>query len=316
VHVDVRQGGQRIADLAKKVDDNHRVVDDKLEVIRNKIQEMGDRIKNVQATVGDTRIRVIDLQFNEVIQHLRPKTLPEEALRKQQALIKRGPTWLSDNQGTLQLIQRLGTWISAPTSPLLILQAGPRAQATAKALAVELIGVFESSNVPIVWHLADTAQEGESLSRADILRGLAFQIARATPDLMSSGSASFDAARFQARHSEADWVSLLCLMLGQLPRCFLLVEAGDANGQGEQTTELIAMLENLISRASQTQGFSYPLKVMVLVNDTDLADSIKSKETTTILTVQRPAPPPPHLRRVRTGQKARVLAWSGVKKQL
>jgi hypothetical protein len=314
-HIEVRRNGQRIADLDQKIDANHKghearldLIDTKLDDIRVKIKEVTHRVTDVQGTVRDTRARVVDLQLNEVMSTLKPKTLPEEAFRKQRALVRRGTPWVDDNQETLEMIQKIGVWICKPETPLLVLQAGPRAQASARELAIELLDVLEPINQALVWHLSDTpGPEDGGPSRADILRSLIFQVLRAGQAQAGPAFESMDAAMFQALHSEAEWLQLLCLVLRQLPRCFMLVEADEGAG------EMLSVLEDVVS---QTRDAKLILKIMILPGNTDLSGSVKLGEQTAILTVQKPAPPPARLRRPRTRQNPRSLAWAGVKKRL
>ncbi|KAI5459409.1 hypothetical protein BGZ63DRAFT_390960 [Mariannaea sp. PMI_226] len=319
LHVNVWQNGKRIVDLDKKVDETRKAQDErfdavntKLEDIRIEIKEIRHRVSDVQVVVGDTRTRVIDLQFNEVMNNVKPKTLPEDSLRAQQAYIRRAMPWVNDSKATLEIRRRLSNWVSAWESPLLILQAGPRAQTNARDLAIEMIEILRPTDMAVIWHLPNTSrQEGETLHRTDILRSLVFQLMTLAPELLSSGAANLDAARFQAQHGEAEWLDLLCLILGQLPRCFLLVEAEEGPSQKEQAQELRLMLEAVVKRC---QGSTCMLKAMLLSGNADLEVSAIPGEMTNILTVQKPPPPPPHLRRPRTRQKARMPTWSGVKK--
>ena len=316
LHIEVRQNGQRLADLDQKMDANHKahdarldLIDTKLDNIQVKIKEVTYRVTDVQGTVRDTRARVIDLQLSEVISTLKPKTLPEEVFRKQQALVRRGTPWVDDNKGTLEMIQKISMWICTPETPLLVLQAGPRAQANARELAIELLDVLEPANLAVVWHLCDTPgpEDDAGPSRADILRSLIFQVLRAGQAQAGSALEGMDAAKFQALHSEAEWLQLLCLVLRQLPRCFMLIEADEGAG------EMLSVLGDVVS---QTRGAKCILKIMLLARNTDLSSSVELGEQTTILTVQKPAPPPVHLRRPRTRQNPRSLAWAGVKKRL
>lgn len=315
LHIEVRKTAECIVHLDQKMDRNHDahgkrldVVDGKLDDIHVQIKQISHRVTDVQGTVRDTRTRVIDLQLNEVINNLKPKTLPEETFHRQKSLLRRGSPWLDDNKMTVDMIQRLGDWICAPATPLLILQAGPRAKANAKELAMELIDMLEPSKLAVVWHLSDASDIEDTFSRADVLRSLVFQTMRGAQNLIGDKLESLDAAKFQSLHTEGEWLDLLSLILCQLPKCFMLAEAEE----GAESL-LLSMLETVIGRV-QSSGCA--LKVLLLAGNTDLSSAITLGEQTAVFTVQKPTPPPAHLRRPRTRQNPRTLAWAGVKKRL
>ncbi|KAK3325263.1 hypothetical protein B0H66DRAFT_599433 [Apodospora peruviana] len=208
-------------------------------------------------------------------------------------------------------------WVSAPTPPILILQAGPRAQMNTKELAIEIIGILEPAHMAVAWHLADPAgQEKPVTTRTQVLRSLVFQIMNRTPDLLNTATVHLKAANFQSQHSERDWLDLLCVVVSQLPKCFLVVE----DNCEEQGLELVAMLETVASRCQSSGNI---VKIMVLTAgaggaDSDLAKNLSqhNKEVITTITVQKPPQPPTHLRRPWTRQNHRALAWARVKKHV
>ncbi|KAK4445385.1 hypothetical protein QBC34DRAFT_164977 [Podospora aff. communis PSN243] len=318
--IQVRKNGEFMIQLDQKIDTNYQAHDARLNTLDNKldhlhlqIREIKHRVVDVQDTVHDTRTRVIDLQLNEIINNLKPKTLPEDMFQKQQALVRRASPWIDDNKGTLEAIQRLGVWLSTPTIPLLVLQAGPRAQTNAKELAIELIDVLESSGYITAWHLTDGdtgAQDGAS--RVDIIRSLLFQVLRGSQKDTSRTFEGLDASNFQALQSEPQWIELLCTLLRQLPRSFILVAVEDV----QTTTEMLSVLEAVIIQAQRSKP-DCALKVALLAgNNMDLSGSVRLGEQTSILTVQKPAPPPAHLRKPRTRQNPRTAAWAAVKRLL
>ena len=320
LHVDVQKNGKRIAELSEKMDEKYKMHEERLDIFDTKLEEISIQIKdmrhkvtNVQGVVRDTRTRVIDLQFNDVINNLKPQILPEDSLRKQKALVNRGKPGLNSSQGMVEVMQRLDNWICAPDSPILILQAGPRAQLNAKQLAIELLCVLEPTKVAVIWHFSDGNQQEDFLSMTDILRCLVFQLYRIAPELLNPSVEGVNATRLQAQHSEAEWLNLLCLTLSRFHRCFLLCEASGASDRCKQDGELLKMLEVIVDYC---RSGSCLLKVMLLSGTTNLAGSVKCSETSTIITVQRPDLYPPHLRRSGARQNNRGYAWSGVRKLL
>ncbi|KAK1759720.1 hypothetical protein QBC47DRAFT_114843 [Echria macrotheca] len=307
IHVEVRQNTEGIMRLDEAIARNHEAhevrlneVNAKLDSIRVEIKEIWQTSSAIQGTVQDTRSRVIDLQLNEVLNNLKPKNVPEEVLQRQQALVRRASPWVDDNPATVDLIRRLGIWISSPDSPLLILQANARAKLHAKELAIELISVIEPARVAVAWHLTEGSEEGAG-DRVLLIRSFIFQIMRNSAELI--GSEGLDAAKFQSNHSDDEWLELFCTLVARLPKCFLLVEMSE---QG--APDILGMLEAVASRCVSTA------KILVLGNG-ELTGSPENGHITTVITVQKPAPPPVHLRRPRTRQNPRALAWAGVKKQ-
>jgi len=292
--------------------------------VQGTVQNVQGTVQSVQGTVQVTQTRIVDLQINEVIKSLTPKTLPEEILGRQEALMQRDLTpWVDDQKGTIELIQRLGNWISVPDSPpLLLLQAGPRAATRTRDIGLELLSALPPATFARVWRLSDPKADTEGsspVSKTDILRNIIFQILRlhANSSPLSPVISQLEASRFQGHHSEEEWSSLLSILLtelSQFPACFLLVEAPDDYDKG-MAEELLAVLEMLVNRCSQQGPSKCRLKTVLLVNG-DLSSVIKDTQSTSVVTVQRYQPPPPHLRRPRGKQAPRALAWNAMRKRL
>jgi len=87
----------------------------------------------------------------------------------------------------------------------------------------------------------------------------------------------------------------------------------DGNDNKNSNNNILAILETVVSQCQDTTNPGQ-LKILVLTGDAKAASMFKNPEMVITMTVQRPNPPPPHLRRPRTRQNPRPLAWAGVKK--
>ncbi|KAJ2982911.1 hypothetical protein NQ176_g1072 [Zarea fungicola] len=306
LHEHVERNGKSITVLGTRMDDVHNVhqirldsIDTKLHNIYAELQDIrGVELKDIRATVGDTRNRVVSLQYDELLRKLTPKTLPEDSLRKGLALVK-SPSGQYYDQNKAEQITSLRYWLEAPDSPLLILGAAPRAQIKAKAVALELLGSLETTGTARLWHLAHPGQDEDEFSHTAVLRSLVFQVLVLAPELLTSNTADLDAVTSMGYCNEAQLMDLLCGLISQLPRCFLLLESTCERGLSHKSEESLVLLESLVSRC---EGSNSVLKALLLVGDTSLIESSSRSRRVTIMTVKWQAPPPAHMRHCRPPQ--------------
>jgi len=247
--------------------------------------------------------RVMDIHFNQVLDALKPKRSPEEALQKHKSLIRRASPWRSQNHDTVKILQTVGNWIMAPRSSLLVLQARPRAQARVKEIATELIGQLHSKNV--IWYLSSFNSEDDgAISAMEVLKSLVFQSMKQAPELVTSEPGSFTAAKLHGSHTEDEWADLLCYVLGRLKTCFLIVDAEHVFGHVEEAKQLMGVFTGLMGRF---QGMEAVLKLLVVsyCDDSEWVggEARLGKERMQVLVVNREAPVPPRRRKpgARTG---------------
>ncbi|SPO04286.1 uncharacterized protein DNG_06969 [Cephalotrichum gorgonifer] len=262
--------------------------------------------------VRDMKPRIIDIQFNQVLEALKPRRLPDDALRKHQSLARRSNR-SSQHRNVDGMLQRVGQWISAPKSSILVLRAGPRAEARAKEIATELITLIQPNARQIIWHLSDIRTEGACVTATDVLKSLVFQSMKLGADVMSSDTGNFTAEKMQASHTDQEWIDLLCHILGRLPRCFIVVEAEDVfkalRGNPGATSQFLKLLQSLVHRMDSRNS---TVKLLVVNYGGDLDGDIAQSKKTTVMTVQRPVPIPPRLRRPGGRSVFRSPTWSSL----
>lgn len=257
--------------------------------------------------------RVMDIHFNQVLDVLKPKRSPEEALQKHKSLVRRASPWQRQNRDAVKILQRVGNWILAPRSSLLMLQTQPRAQARVKQIATELIGQLYSEK--LIWYLSSfNVNDHGTVSTTEVLKSLVFQSMKQAPDLMASEPSNFTTAKLHGSHTEDEWADLLCCVLRRLKTCFLIVDAEDVFGDVEEAKQLMKVLLGLLDRFQDMEAV---IKLLV-VNYHDPSDSEwmdsewAEKERVEVLVVDRAAPVPPRRRNAGTKSIFRGADWSRI----
>lgn len=310
LHEHVEYTGKSITVLGTRMDEIHNVHQTRLDSIDTKLQNIcaelqdirGVELKDIRNTVGDTRNRVVSLQYHDLLRKLAPKTLPEDSLGKGLSLIRRAPDHFYDENKAEQAIA-LRHWLEAPDSPLLVLEAAPIAQLNAKAIALEFLESLETTFTARLWHLAHTGQDEEELSHTAVLRSLIFQVLTLAPELLTSNTADLDAVTSKGHCNEAQWMDLLCGFISQLPRCFLLLESRCERGLSHKSEESLGFLESLVSRC---EGSTTVFKALLIGSNASVLESSSCRGRATVMRVRWQAPPPPHMRHCRPPK------WSGI----
>jgi len=255
--------------------------------------------------------RVRDIQFSHILDALKPKRSPEEALQKHKSLIRRSSPWRSQNHDTVKILQTVGNWILAPRSSLLILQTQPRAQARVKEIATELIGQLHSRKV--IWYLSsmNLADHG-TVSATEVLKSLVFQSMKQAPDLVVSDPNNFTAAKLHASHTEDEWADLLCCVLRRMKTCFLIVDAEDVFGDVEEAEQLMKVFLGIMSRLQAVEAV-VKLLVVNYRDDSDwMSEGWPGKERIEVLVVNREAPVPPRRRKPGAKSIFRGAEWGRI----
>ncbi|KAI1500276.1 hypothetical protein F5X99DRAFT_387047 [Biscogniauxia marginata] len=351
LHVESLNHGRRLTRIEKKLDEWDRVHTQKLDIISQNIvevqsnslvtiqklessntalgkvhvdtQEIKYKVTDVQAVVRD-RTRII--QYEEVIKSLAPKTLPEDALRKQHSFSRRAGKIGGQARGKAELIRRLDDWVLPESPPLLVMHIGPRAQAQARELATELIDVLQSSvSSNVCWYL-QAAQKEEPSSGVDILRSLIFQLMRlgnsngigtSTSNEPTMDSDTLDLDKFQNSHTEAEWLEILSLIVRRSPRWFFFIECNGLQSRSsmgaEAAGEWLAFFNRIIESCRTTECDT---RLLVMSScDTMAAEAAKSP-LGSVAKVQWSAPPPPRLRHLAIRPRSENTRWIGVKKRV
>jgi hypothetical protein len=91
----------------------------------------------------DQKARIWDLQISRIIDILTSKPSPEESYRLCLLIANRRQNWNARTRETFGLVQALSSWVSEPGSTLLVVRAGPRAEARTKDLAANIINLSQ-----------------------------------------------------------------------------------------------------------------------------------------------------------------------------
>lgn len=273
------------------------------------------RLEEVHFNVSDMKPRIVDMHLDHVLGALKPRHCPDEALRKHKSLVRRSPPWRNQSPEAAGLVQRLGQWMSATESSVLVLQTQPRARARAKEIATELIGIVLPRAQRIVWHLSSTSfalgqdqQDdggGGGVSACEVLRSLVFQTLKLNPDVVTSNPANFSMAKLHASHTEEEWLQLFCGLLQQLGACFVVVEAEDVSREEEEEARLMQTLQAL---AARVHGMGATIKLLVVNYGAEWPATAFQKDSRTLV-ITREAPVPPRRRRpgARTGLRGALM---------
>ncbi|TGJ81290.1 hypothetical protein E0Z10_g7473 [Xylaria hypoxylon] len=351
IHVEILRHGRRLDEIERKIDTtdlvqtqrwgtlDQRIIEvqtnsymtiQKLDASNTKLDDMhGDtqdiryKITDVQATVLDTRARII--QYEEIIQNLAPETSPEAALSKQESIIKRARISHPKSPKQKEIFSQLGNWISSSSPPLLVLHAGPRAQAQAREIATELIGVLQPSVSNVYWSLPTETKEDGVAYRKRILRDLVFQVMRASSGADSDlvqGSKFLDIDKLRNSPSEEELMEALSYFAQRFPQCFFIIDgdtvALDSVGEitsteDEAPRETLAFFERIIQECHTGTSDA---KLLALSNCDALATLATDSPVGSVVKVQWSAPLPARVRKLAIRTRSEKTGWMGVRKSL
>jgi hypothetical protein len=195
-----------------------------------------------------------------------------------------------------ELTNAFDSWISRDGSSLFVVQVGPRAEIKAKQFAVEAIDFIRSNGYPVFWNISQFAAQTDQISLNDMIASLVFQALKYNPAAICNHPDQVSIAKFQDRHTEAEWRCLLLQIFSQMSKCFIVVEAQDLyhayRDNPGWTTEFLRLFQDLINQAVDT---SRSLKILVMSYNTDGTNVETENRITSVM--HPPVPVPPRLRR-------------------
>lgn len=247
--------------------------------------------------------RIFDMHYKDMLDVLKPSRLPEHALQKHKSIIARASPAHTRNQGVTQILQTVGQWVSSLQSSLLVLQTQPRARLRVKQIATEVIALLKPQTKKVIWYLSDTSIDGnDAACTGEVLRNLVFQLVTLAPDFVSGSPDSFSAAKLAASHSEAEWFDLLCQILGQIPACFVIVEAEDVWRNEDRPGGLMEVLTRLSQHLDHNQ-----LATKLLVVSYDRSWEVGGSSTRVVEVVEESHVPKPRgPQRIGRGARRRI----------
>lgn len=199
--------------------------------------------------------RIVDIQFGEAMQFLKPRISPIETLRRQQSLSRRGgQRWSSHNADMVHIITSIGDWIASPEPSLLILQAGPRAETRAKQIVIELISLLQPTAKQLCWYLSDIPVESTHATLAEVLKSLASQLIALDQTAMAKNLGNnMSSMKLHGYHTHEEWAEFISLILKNLGGCFIIVEAEDVHklikGDVGQVSQFRTIFQGIVDRA-------------------------------------------------------------------
>jgi hypothetical protein len=269
--------------------------------------------ENIQLDVSDMKPRICDIQFGNILNFLAPRISPEDMLQKCRSLAIRRQSWSSAPSDSIGLLRSLGNWLSTPGPSLLVVRAGPRAEARAKDFAVDVINHLQTTPYKVIWALSQFGSNDDGTSTISVLKSLVYQALRQDPDVLSSHPDQLNITRFQADHTEAEWVELLCLIFSRLSKCFVVVETEDLFRSFRQDPESARNFLQIFQHIVDSTASSGSL-VKILVVSFGKADSTLANVPSRIVTtVQQPPPVPPRLRRPMSRRRGRNSGWQSLR---
>ncbi|RWA13291.1 hypothetical protein EKO27_g1799 [Xylaria grammica] len=344
IHVEILRHGRRLDEIERKIDTtdlvqtqrwetlDQRIIEvqtnscvtiqkldasnTRLEDVQGDTQDIRYKITDVQATVLDTRARII--QYEEIIQNLAPETSPEAALSKQESIIRRAGRGYDKYQKQNELFSRLDDWVSSSSPPLLILHAGPRAQTQAREIVTELIGVLKPGDAHVYWSLPTEAKEDGAAYRKRILRDLVFQAMKASCGNEGDSvqeSKPLDIEKLRGSPGEDELIEALGHFARRLPQCFFVIDGDSVTTDTEDGApgEILTFFERLL-RECRTD--TSDARLLALSSCDNLAALAADSPLGSIVRVQWVAPPPARLRKLAIRTRSEKTGWMGVRKSL
>ena len=203
----------------------------------------------------------------------------------------------------------LQEWGSATESTILFVKGSFRTSHQARDLAVDVISLIKSSNVPVVWVL-NNKQDGIAFQpfMADLLKLLAHQIMQINPTLHNTQSSIM---KFQAAQTESDWLEILASLLHGLEQIYIILDVEVLGDDICEMAEWTSIFSELFARLRH-DSIPTIVKVALLSYRKDSTEStdpcpgyLLDLSRMKHLAVQKGQSSPYHSRRVRRGRGGR-----------
>ncbi len=214
--------------------------------------------------VKDHGVRLRDIQFSTILETLKPERSPADVLIACNFLAQRRQLWKQPTHESVKFIQTFNQWVNGPASSLFVLQAGLRAEARAKDLAVQAITLLKDSLHTVFWYLSERRPTQNDLNITDVLQTLVFQVLARHPDIFESHPEIVNVTAFKSDHTEQEWLTLLSVVLSHLPKCFLVVEMEglhNITAQSELGRQLLQAFKQLVDNLRDNDNL---LKVLLV----------------------------------------------------
>ena len=138
---------------------------------------------------------------------------------------------------------------------MFVVEAGPRAEARTKDLAVDVTGLLKSTDYAVFWHLSEPIMMDRACTLNKVLKYLVHQALQYDPTIISGNPSLGNIANFQTEHSLAEWLSLTCLIFSKIPKCFVIIETEDlyrmSGRDGALARQILQIFHQVFDSASR-----------------------------------------------------------------
>ncbi|CZR64931.1 uncharacterized protein PAC_14831 [Phialocephala subalpina] len=122
-------------------------------------------------------------------------------------------------------------------------------------------------------------------------------VIRQDPNVLVNFPEDLNAAQFSSDHTEVEWLTLLCLLISRLDKCFLVIETEDlcqsSREDPEWTRKFVQIFQHLLDTV-ETAGSL--VKALIVTFDNSKPEPASGSTNRIITTVQQPRHIPPRLR--------------------
>lgn len=238
--------------------------------------------------------RWVEVNLPQILATLEPTMSPEDALAKQQSVVRRFSPWRRKSPDDNDLYSDLRNWVLGLGPSTLVLQAQPRAQERVRIIISTAVAALKQQSRPVIWYLADSTTD-MATGVEEILKTLVRQAIELSPEqLLQVEPDNLNPEKMSGRHSQEEWLSLLVLILQRLGSCFVVVEAEDMAKLPGGADQLQTLLDNL---ALRLEGHSASIKLLLVSYASSNPSPSSGSRGTTTRSIGRDLPVPPRLRK-------------------
>jgi hypothetical protein len=189
---------------------------------------------------------------------------------------------------------------------MFVVEAGPRAKARTKDLAVEVTGLLKSTDYAVFWHLSEPIMMDRACTLVSILKYLIYQALRYDSTIVSTDPTLGNIASFQMEHSLAEWLSLACLIFSKIPKCFMIIEAEDlyriSGRDGALARQILQIFQQVLNAVSRAGGI---MKLLIVSHGRDSVAAMSSGDIPLIVAGINQSLPVSRLLKRQYSQRAR-----------
>jgi hypothetical protein len=256
---------------------------------------------------------VYRLEFHQVVQFLNPHTLPADALRKVQTFSRRDIDASISLKDGNRIRNQIQTWVSAGRSTLLIIRTSLRAQKQARDVAANVVASLTAESACVFWslHVSPYVSGGHGI--VNVFKSLIYQILtlKNSPSLFDSFAVHLNSMKVLSDHTEAEWASLLSILLTKIPSAFIVIELENRHRLTQQDPTWADRFTLLLQKmVEQTSAAGNCLKVLLIAPSNSLGASVsESLDSKMVASLQSPVAVPMRFRHVARRTNSNTRTW-------